>query len=500
MPEYYKAVCKKHINLNIMRILYKFVFPVLFFMLTTASASMAQLRLLPAELEINALSDNLIRFTNIGNAVGYDIAFYQQQSFVINETNIGARFTIEQGGNVGIGLLDPQAPFHVNGNTRIDGRLSLRAAPDDNSLFIGVNAGVNDDKTNNSNVAIGRNALQSNTSGFSNNSVGADALRENETGDDNVAVGIAALINNVTGNNNTAFGSAANSVGSDYDNSSGLGFNADPTGSNRMRLGNGAVTSIGAQVAFSNLSDARFKTKIKKDVPGLEFITQLEPVTYHFDLHKFEDWKAEVTGERSSANWESKYNIEQMRFTGFLAQDVEKVAQEIGYDFSGVDKPQNKQTAYGLRYAEFTVPLVKATQEQQDLIVELRADNERRKSEISTLQNRITELESLTQQLLDNQQSDQEAPIILGQSPTLEQNQPNPTHAMTRIGYFLPTGKIGTLIITAIDGKELQRITLSQNGEGQVDLQTRSLPAGTYNYSLIVDGQIVDTKRMVLQK
>jgi len=71
---------------------------------------------------------------------------------------------------------------------------------------------------------------------------------------------------------------------------------------------------------------------------------------------------------------------------------------------------------------------------------------------------------------------------------------------MTRVGYFLPSGKSGELIITAMDGKELQRITLSQNGEGQIDLQTRNLPAGTYNYSLVVDGQIIDTKRMVLQK
>ena len=28
-------------------------------------------------------------------------------------------------------------------------------------------------------------------------------------------------------------------------------------------------------------------------------------------------------------------------YTGFIAQEVEKTAKELGYDFSGVDAPQN---------------------------------------------------------------------------------------------------------------------------------------------------------------
>jgi len=114
------------------------------------------------------------------------------------------------------------------------------------------------------------------------------------------------------------------------------------------------------------------------------------------------------------------------------------------------------------------------------------------------LQNELDDLRSLLEQVLD-QENEQDA-VILNQSPSLEQNQPNPTNGMTRVKYFLPSGKKGELLVTAIDGKELQRITLSSTGKGQVDLHTRNLPAGTYNYSLVVDGNIVDTKRMVLQK
>jgi len=52
---------------------------------------------------------------------------------------------------------------------------------------------------------------------------------------------------------------------------------------------------------------------------------------------------------------------------------VEQTAGEIGYDFSGVDKPQNEESFYGLRYATFVVPLVKAVQEQQAMIEEYQA-------------------------------------------------------------------------------------------------------------------------------
>ena len=45
------------------------------------------------------------------------------------------------------------------------------------------------------------------------------------------------------------------------------------------------------------------------------------------------------------------------------AQEVEEAAQSLGYEFSGVDAPKNADDLYGLRYAEFVVPLVKAVQE-----------------------------------------------------------------------------------------------------------------------------------------
>jgi len=53
-----------------------------------------------------------------------------------------------------------------------------------------------------------------------------------------------------------------------------------------------------------------------------------------------------------------------IRYTGFIAQEVEQAAQAAHFNFSGVQIPKDQEKElYGIRYAEFVVPLVKATQE-----------------------------------------------------------------------------------------------------------------------------------------
>ena len=72
------------------------------------------------------------------------------------------------------------------------------------------------------------------------------------------------------------------------------------------------------------------------------------------------------------------------------------------FDFSGVDPPKNEKDLYGLRYAEFVVPLVKAVQEQQDIIevqenkltiYEQRLESQQR--ELEELQKTVRELKEL---------------------------------------------------------------------------------------------------------
>ncbi len=56
------------------------------------------------------------------------------------------------------------------------------------------------------------------------------------------------------------------------------------------------------------------------------------------------------------------------RETGFSAQEAEQALHKTVFSFNVVDKPNNERALYGLRYADFVVPLVKAVQELQVII------------------------------------------------------------------------------------------------------------------------------------
>lgn len=90
-----------------------------------------------------------------------------------------------------------------------DGKSDSDGTNDGSSVFLGVNAGVADDSTDNRNVGIGYNSLQDNTTGISNVANGYFSLQNNTTGIENTAVGYTSLNSNVTGGLNTAIGSQA---------------------------------------------------------------------------------------------------------------------------------------------------------------------------------------------------------------------------------------------------------------------------------------------------
>ena len=214
------------------------------------------------------------------------------------------------------------------------------------------------------NTALGINALFANTVGDFNTAVGNHSLNNNNTGGRNVAVGWNALGTNTSGSYNTAIGLSAFIGNVAYDNSTALGYGAQINASNQMRLGNALITEIAGQVNFSTYSDRRIKRNIQHDVKGLDFITRLKPVTYNLDI----DEQNYLMGIEDDSDYPDKYAIEDIRFSGFMAQQVNWAANRADYDFSGIKAPEHENDLYGLSYAEFVVPLVKAVQEQQKMI------------------------------------------------------------------------------------------------------------------------------------
>lgn len=347
------------------------------------------------------------------------------------------------------------------------------------------------------NTAVGFGALGLQGNGSENTAVGSQALM-NTTGDDNTAIGDFTLYTNTTGNENIALGYDADVNASGYFNSIVIGEGATGTGSNHAVIGNPDMTSIGGYVAWSNLSDGRFKKNVKENVPGLEFIKQLQPITYTLDvtgLNKFirptpskdKNGKTITPSANETAAIQEK---EKIVYTGFIAQDVEAVAKKMNYAFSGIDAAQSDKDLYKLRYSDFVVPLVKALQE-------LSNTNDSLKSLVDTLQSQITSI----QQQLNSLQKGSTSVVSLGESPMLNQSFPNPFSNNTVISYYIPasTGN-AQIIIMDMSGKSLKNIVLGSKGPGQVIIAAGTLASGTYTYSLVVDGIKIDTKQMILIK
>ena len=221
------------------------------------------------------------------------------------------------------------------------------------------------------NTALGSGALNYNEIGEANTAVGHQALLWSE-GDYNTAVGDEALFNNVTGDFNTAIGVDAGPSSGALNNTGAFGYNAQVTASNTIRIGNSSITQIGGSVAWSNLSDGRYKTNIRQNVPGVEFITKLRPVTFNWDIGKLNENDGLPAFASDAKLGEAREAKARKVYTGFIAQDVETAAEQCGFDFSGVVKPANESSQYQLAYSEFVVPLVQAVQEQQREIEALR--------------------------------------------------------------------------------------------------------------------------------
>src|SRR4030095_10873785 len=202
--------------------------------------------------------------------------------------------------------------------------ISNLVAVGDSALF--------DNTTGIQNTAVGSKALNQNTTGDYNTAFGYNALRGNTTGNVNTAYGVSALQNNTTGGKNTAFGSAALSAnqgaygntavgngalagnafgyyntavgfaagtGSDaLSNTIAIGNNAIVNASNTAQIGDAFITDVyfgnpATTILHANSvtpSDARFKYNVQDNVPGLDFIKKLKPVTYYFDEEKLTEF------------------------------------------------------------------------------------------------------------------------------------------------------------------------------------------------------------------
>jgi len=386
------------------------------------------------------------------------------------------------------------------------------------NTFLGSHAGYSN-TTGQKNSFIGYVVGYKNTSGSYNSFTGFYSGYYNTSGKENTFIGESAGFRNGTGHHNTFIGRGAG-----YDNALGsantyigwkTGYGA--TGSNNVFIGSFAggnetgshklyidntdtsepliegdfltnkldingdlcVGILGQAYKYGGgpweaISDKRLKQKVRSYEKGLTELLQVNPVSYHYnDLVVKPEYQKE--------------------YVGVIAQDIQKVAPSMVSEFELTNEKSNAKENYlAVDPNEFTYMLINAVKEQQSAL-------EQKDAEVDELKERLSQLESLVQNALNTSGSTQR--IKLDTSSELFQNQPNPFNETTRIKYALsPDTKNAVMQITDMSGKLLKTIQLDASTNGEVIIEAQELNAGTYIYSLIADGQILSTKKMLLTK
>jgi hypothetical protein len=186
--------------------------------------------------------------------------------------------------------------------------------------------------------------------------------------------------------------------------------------------------------------------------------------------------------------------------SGFIAQEVAEAVRKSGYDFNGVHAPENPTDNWSISYEKLVVPLVKAVQELSSQNEKLKTQNDDLQQKYEAQQKQIDELRGM---MTTNHASagGNLSTVNSQQSSSLFQNVPNPFNHTTTINYSLPqTYSSAKIILTDKAGKVLKQVSLTAKGKGSLNIDASVFASGAYQYSLYVDGKLIDTRQMILAK
>ncbi|MBK8846006.1 MAG: T9SS type A sorting domain-containing protein [Bacteroidetes bacterium] len=278
--------------------------------------------------------------------------------------------------------------------------------------------------------------------------------------------------------------------------SSSFGHSALSNADNKIVIGASGIATmvIGGYKPWSNLSDGRFKEDVKENVPGLEFINALRPVTYVVDVDKLNHHITSQMPDSIASHYypdanaiaAAKKNIQ----TGFIAQEVEATAKEIGYQFDGVNAPTNPTDNYSIAYSQFVPSLVKAVQEVDK-------ENSELKNKVSSLEKTIQQMQQCLNVLCDK--NDNENKSYIENNSLQIQIAPNPTNGEAQIT-ISGNEKLQNLTIKIIDGAgKLVRSFYASNNSSTFTFDAQLLSKGTYIVQLLNDNEILKTEKLIVQ-
>ena len=250
--------------------------------------------------------------------------------------------------------------------------------------------------------------------------------------------------------------------------------------------GDGSVYSKGS---ILTASDESYKENISSINNSLNTIRQMRGVTYKLKEQADESTTASTlqsdVSSRDTLSAQSPVPVEivnkikaekKRKKSGFIAQELEEIFPEAVYTL-----PNGKKA---IAYSEIIPLLVEAIKEQQNEIDELK--------QAKSIQARSTISDA-------DEQSDVNSLLDEKLKAKLYSNIPNPFKEQTTISFFIPeTSSRASIHIYNLQGKQIKQLNIESRGNGSVTINGYELTPGMYMYSLIVDGQEVDTKKMIL--
>ena len=176
--------------------------------------------------------------------------------------------------------------------------------------------------------------------------------------------------------------------------------------------------------------------------------------------------------------------IQKTRGLGFIAQDLKKVFPELV-----------EQDSTGYFYVDYVglIPvIIEALKEQQTII-------DAQSSKIKELEKKVEGSDKKDNKLKSATVKTSIEETDVATNAFFFQNNPNPFNYSTEIKYFIPDGSgKAALYIFNLQGNLIKSVSISNSGQGSVIINASELQPGMYVYSLLINGQEVDTKRMIL--
>jgi hypothetical protein len=273
------------------------------------------------------------------------------------------------------------------GVNAMDGTGGVNAEGSTDNIFIGIDAGGGvwgTGAASNYNIGIGNSAMKGVMDGTSYNvCVGHDAGKV-ITGNGNTCFGHSTGVAIAAGTYSTCVGYAAGYGISSGGNNLLLGYEAGQAGSpsgnitgesSEICLGNNNIGEAHVKVDWTIDSDERDKADIANFTHGLDYVNELRPVNFVWDMRSdYVERQSDEDGNRIPMTEEEIINVVRDGSKkgsdvqlGFIAQEVQAIEDSLGIDNNCIVDTK-REDFYKMKSAKMIPVLVNAIKELSDKV------------------------------------------------------------------------------------------------------------------------------------